>query len=72
MKIYKIQVENYRLLKNFSIDLEDELSFDEQAASKPIEAIPTVARVNNFIFFISISPQKCCQLSFYFKFGSWL
>jgi predicted ATP-dependent endonuclease of OLD family len=26
MKIYKIEVENYRLLKNFSIDLEDELS----------------------------------------------
>lgn len=26
MKIFKIQVENYRLLKNFSIDLEDELS----------------------------------------------
>jgi predicted ATP-dependent endonuclease of OLD family len=26
MKIYKIQVENYRLLKNFSIELEDELS----------------------------------------------
>lgn len=26
MKIFKIEVENYRLLKNFSIDLEDELS----------------------------------------------
>lgn len=26
MKIFKIQVENFRLLKNFSIDLEDELS----------------------------------------------
>jgi len=26
MKIYKIQIENYRLLKAFSIDLEDELS----------------------------------------------
>lgn len=26
MKIFKVQVENYRLLKNFSIDLEDELS----------------------------------------------
>jgi predicted ATP-dependent endonuclease of OLD family len=26
MKVFKIQVENYRLLKNFSIDLEDELS----------------------------------------------
>ena len=26
MKIYKIQVENFRLLKNFSIDVEDELS----------------------------------------------
>ncbi|GAB6013042.1 AAA family ATPase [Viscerimonas tarda] len=26
MRIFKIQVENYRLLKNFSIDLEDELS----------------------------------------------
>lgn len=26
MKIFKIQVDNYRLLKNFSIDLEDELS----------------------------------------------
>ncbi|KAA6321054.1 hypothetical protein EZS27_029249 [termite gut metagenome] len=26
MKIFKIQIENYRLLKNFSIDLEDELS----------------------------------------------
>lgn len=26
MKIFKIQVENYRLLKNFTIDLEDELS----------------------------------------------
>jgi len=26
MKIFKIQVENYRLLKSFSIDLEDELS----------------------------------------------
>lgn len=26
MKIYKIEVENYRLLKNFSIDLEDDLS----------------------------------------------
>lgn len=26
MKIYKIQIENFRLLKNFSIDIEDELS----------------------------------------------
>lgn len=26
MKIFKIQIENFRLLKNFSIDLEDELS----------------------------------------------
>ena len=26
MKIYKIQVENFRLLKIFSIDVEDELS----------------------------------------------
>ncbi len=26
MKITKIKVKNYRLLKNFSIDLEDELS----------------------------------------------
>ena len=26
MKIYKIQVENFRLLKEFSIDVEDELS----------------------------------------------
>lgn len=26
MKIYKIEVENYRLLKNFSLDIEDELS----------------------------------------------
>ena len=26
MKIFKIQVENFRLLKNFSLDLEDELS----------------------------------------------
>ena len=26
MKVFKIQIENYRLLKSFSIDLEDELS----------------------------------------------
>ena len=26
MKIYTIQIENFRLLKNFSIDIEDELS----------------------------------------------
>ena len=26
MQIYKIQVENFRLLKNFSIDIEEELS----------------------------------------------
>ena len=26
MKIYKIQIENFRLLKNFSIDIENELS----------------------------------------------
>ncbi len=26
MKVFKIKVENYRLLKKFSIDLEDELS----------------------------------------------
>jgi predicted ATP-dependent endonuclease of OLD family len=26
MKVFKIQVENYRLLRNFSLDLEDELS----------------------------------------------
>jgi predicted ATP-dependent endonuclease of OLD family len=26
MKIFKIQIENFRLLRNFSVDLENELS----------------------------------------------
>ena len=59
MKIYKIQVENFRLLKTFSIDVEDELSLVHDKNKKGAQIDLVIDRKDGYI--------NICEMNFYKK-----